>query len=81
MLQRQSRMLWVLLPMIALDRHDRGWPRFSLTVTTGSSDQTHRIYVRCQGWIDSHDARGPEWEGVQHRPLLQSDNAGSRNVP
>jgi hypothetical protein len=53
--------------MIKSDRHDRGWPRFSLTVTTGSSDQSHRIYVRCQGQIDSHDARGPEWEGVQYR--------------
>ena len=55
--------------MIASDRHNTGWPRFSLVVQTGSSEQTHRIYVHCQGQIHSHDARGPEWEGVQHRPL------------
>ena len=54
---------------ISTDRHNKGWPRFSLTVTTESSDQTHRIYVYCQGQIDSHDARGPHWEGVQYRPL------------
>ena len=55
--------------MLSPGRHDKGWPRFSLTITTGSSPQTHRIYVRCQGQIDSHDARGPTWEGVQYRPL------------
>ena len=55
--------------MIASDRHNTGWPRFSLVVQTGSSEQTHRIYVHCQGQIHSHDARGPTWEGVQHRPM------------
>ena len=55
--------------MLARGRHARGWPRFSLGVQTGSSDQSHRIYVHCQGRIDSHDARGADWEGVQYRPL------------
>ena len=55
--------------MIEPDRHNTGWPRFSLTVTTASSDQTHRIYVHCQGQIHSHDARGADWEGVQYRPM------------
>jgi hypothetical protein len=50
-------------------RHDTGWPRFALVVQTATSDQSHRIYVRCQGRVDSHDARGPEWEVVQYRPL------------
>ena len=59
---------------IAPERHNTGWPRFSLTVTTGSSVQTHRIYVHCQGQIHSHDARGPTWEGVQYRPLNSSWN-------
>jgi hypothetical protein len=62
-------MLRVLFAMIASGRHDKGWPRFSLVVQTASSPQTHRITVRCQGRIDSRDARGPTWEGVQHRPL------------
>lgn len=62
--------------MIKPDRHNKGWPRFSLVVTTHSSDQSHRIYVHCQGQIHTHDARGADWEGVQFRPL-----AGSRNVP
>jgi hypothetical protein len=52
-----------------MSSHDRGWPRFSLTVQTGSSPQTYRIYVHCQGGIDTHDARGADWEGVQYRPL------------
>ena len=56
---------------ISPNRHDRGWPRFSLTVTTASSDQSHRIYVHCQGQIHTHDARGPEWEGMQYRPLQE----------
>ena len=56
-----------------LKSHDRGWPRFTLVVTLGSSQQSHRIYVRCQGRIDSHDARGPEWEGMQLRPLKRTD--------
>lgn len=55
--------------MIKPGRHNTGWPRFSLTVTAGSSEQSHRLYLRVQGQIDSHDARGPEWEVVQHRPL------------
>ena len=70
---------------ISPGRHDRGWPRFSLSVTTGSSPQTHRIYVHCQGQIHSHDARGAEWEGVQYRPLTDGQTAAnrcsSRNVP
>jgi hypothetical protein len=61
--------------LIALDRHNQGYPRFSLTVQTASSPQTHRIYVHCQGQIHSHDARGPEWEGVQYRPLRKSHDA------
>jgi hypothetical protein len=76
MLQLQPVVLRVLQPMIGPRRHDTGWPRFSLTVTVGSSDQSHRIYVRCQGGIDSHDARGPEWEGVQYRPLKGGGNLG-----
>jgi hypothetical protein len=68
--------------MLTPGRHNTGWPRFSLTVQTASSPQTHRIYVRCQGQIDTHDARGPEWEGVQYRPLKPAANGGSsRNVP
>ena len=69
--------------LIAPERHDQGYPRFSLVVTTGSSDQTHRIYVHCQGQIHSHDARGPGWEGVQYRPLkpqVAANRCGSRNV-
>ena len=76
----QGEVLWPD-PVLKPDRHDKGWPRFSLTVTTGSSDQSHRIYVRCQGQIDSHDARGPTWEGVQVRPLKPAANGcSSRNV-
>jgi len=63
------------------ERHNTGWPRFSLSVTTASSPQTHRIYVHCQGQIDSHDARGPAWEGVQYRPLKPAaKRCSSRNV-
>jgi hypothetical protein len=64
--------------LIKPGRHNRGWPRFSLTVTTGSSDQSHRIYVHCQGGIDSHDARGAEWEGVQLRPLKSKESMHER---
>ena len=64
---------------IAPDRHNKGWPRFSLTVQTASSDQTHRIYVHCQGRIDSHDARGAGWEGVQYRPLKGEGEFGASN--
>ena len=55
--------------MIPPGRHNKGWPRFALTVTAGSSDQSYRLYLRVQGQIDSRDARGPEWEVVQVRPL------------
>ena len=67
---------------ISPGRHNTGWPRFSLSVTTGSSDQTHRIYVHCQGQIHSHDARGPTWEGVQYRPLKGVGEFGaSKSTP
>lgn len=49
--------------------HDTGWPRFTVSQRTHSSDQSHRIYIQVQGGIDSHDARGADWEGVQYRPL------------
>jgi hypothetical protein len=55
--------------MIHPRRHDTGWPRFTVSQRTHSSDQSHRIYIQVQGGIDSHDARGPTWEGVQYRPL------------
>jgi hypothetical protein len=71
-------MLRVLFPMIHPRRHDRGWPRFTLAQSTAVSDQSHRLYVSVQGRIDSHDARGPHWEVVQHRPL---NSAGERTVP
>lgn len=59
----------MLSTVIKPGRHDKGWPRFSLVVTAASSDQSHRLYVRVQGGVDSHDARGSDWEGVQYRPL------------
>jgi hypothetical protein len=55
--------------MLDRNRHDCGYPRFVLDVTTSSSDQTHRLYVAVQGKVDSHDARGSTWEVVQYRPL------------
>ena len=64
---------------ISPDRHNTGWPRFSLTIQTASSDQSHRIYVHCQGQIHSHDARGPTWEGVQYRPLKGEGEFGASN--
>lgn len=54
---------------LVANRHARGWPRFSLVATAGSSDQSHRLYVRVEGGVDSHDARGADWEVVQWRPL------------
>ena len=60
-------------------RHDTGWPRFTLHVTTASSDQTHRLYVAVQGPIDSHDARGSTWEVVQYRPLKGEGEFGASN--
>ena len=66
---------------IAPERHNTGWPRFSLMVTTHSSDQSHRIYVHCQGQIHSHDARGPTWEGVQYRPLKLSPQSVGKPPP
>lgn len=57
--------------MPTINRHGRGWPRFSLAVQAASSDQAHRIYARRQGRVDSHDARGPEWEGARRRPPRQ----------
>jgi hypothetical protein len=71
LLRPRSAMLRVLL-MIHPRRHDRGWPRFTLSQQTGSSDQSHRLYVRVEGRIDSHDARGPHWEVVQYRPLKRN---------
>lgn len=74
-----QKMLWMLRAlMLSPRRHERGWPRFSLVVTTTDSDQSHRIALRCQGGIDSHDARGPEWEGVQYRPLMRSRHADAQ---
>jgi hypothetical protein len=70
MLQPHPRVLWVLQPVIHPRGHDRGWPRFTLAQWTHSSDQSHRLYLRVQGGVDSHDARGPEWEVVQYRRLL-----------
>ena len=67
--------------MLAPGRHSTGWPRFSLVVTTRASPQTYRIYVRCQGGVDSHDARGPEWEGVQFRPLKLSPQSVGKPPP
>lgn len=61
----------MLQPMIEPGRHNKGWPRFVLTVVAQSSDQSHRLIVRCQGQVHSHDARGAEWEVVQLRPLLK----------
>ena len=62
-------MLRMLFPVIRPCRRDRGWPRFALAQRTHSSDQSCRLYVRVEGGVDSHDARGPEWEVVQYRPL------------
>jgi hypothetical protein len=64
-------------------RHHRGWPRFTLAQTTASSDQSHRLYVSVQGGVDTHDARGADWEVVQWRPLREQtgDSAGSLKDP
>ena len=68
--------------MLTPGRHDCGWPRFVIDVTTSSSDQTHRLHVAVQGKVDSHDARGSTWEVVQYRPLrpIRPIRPGSRNV-
>jgi hypothetical protein len=62
-LQRQPVVLRMLQPMIKPDRHNTGWPRFSLTAQTRSSAQSYRIEIRCQGQVDSHDARGAARSG------------------
>jgi hypothetical protein len=66
--------LRMLRTVIRPRRHDCGYPRFVLDVTTTSSDQSHRLYVAVQGKVDSHDARGSTWEVVQVRPLKRSRN-------
>ena len=51
------------------NRHDRGWPRFSLHITTALSYQSYRWQIEAQGGVDSHDARGNSWEIVRWVPL------------
>jgi hypothetical protein len=47
---------------LASNRHERGWPHYSLHITTALSDQSYRWQLEAQGGVDSHDARGNSWE-------------------
>jgi hypothetical protein len=51
--------------MIAPDRHNRGWPRYTLHITTSQSDQTYRWHITAFGGLDGHDARGNTWEIIK----------------
>lgn len=47
---------------LSAGRHDKGYPRFTLHITTTLSDQSYRWRMEAQGGVDGHDARGNSWE-------------------
>jgi hypothetical protein len=59
---------------LAADRHNKGWPKFALTIHTTLSNQSYRWQIEAQGGVDSHDARGNSWEIVKWVPLTPGSN-------
>jgi hypothetical protein len=53
------------LTFLKSNRHDRGWPRITLSVEQIVSDQSYRLMVTAQGRVDGKDARGNWWEIIQ----------------
>lgn len=58
------------------DRHDRGWPRYTLTIHTALSNQSYRWQIEAQGGVDNHDARGNSWEIIKYVPITLESKHG-----
>jgi hypothetical protein len=56
-------------PLLHAKRHDKGYPRFTLHITTSLSDQSYRWQMEAQGGVDGHDARSNTWEILKWIPL------------
>jgi hypothetical protein len=54
---------------LGVNRHDRGYPRFTLTIHTTLSDQSYRWQIEAQGGVNGHDARSNTWEIIKWIPL------------
>ena len=54
---------------LGVNRHDQGYPRFTLHITTTLSNQSYRWQIEAQGGVNGHDARSNSWEIMRWIPL------------
>ena len=54
---------------LGVNRHDKGYPRFTLHITAALSEQSYRWQIDAQGGVDGHDARSNTWEIIKWMPL------------